>query len=121
MPAERGRDLNPRPPKYQFLLDENFPVKAGKFLKSKGHNVISVVERKKLRELSDLALIKEANKQIRVFIALDKDFIANESLRELIKKGPGVILVKSSDPQAEKVIIILGQLLKKMSEKKIIG
>ncbi len=113
--------MSPRPPKFHFYLDENFPVPAGKFLKSLGHNVLFVVEKKKLRGLTDLSQIKESNRQKRIFIALDKDFFVNESLKGAIKKGQGIILVGSADPSSEKVIMILKKLLKKISSQKLEG
>jgi predicted nuclease of predicted toxin-antitoxin system len=113
--------LSPRHPKFRFYLDENFPAPAGEFLKSRGHNVFSVISKKKLRSLSDLNQIKEANRQDRILVALDKDFKANPVLTGKIRDGQGVILIESADPRSEKIVNILRKTLKDMSETKLRG
>lgn len=113
--------MNARPLKFRFYLDENFPVPAGKFLKSLGHNVKEVVNCPELRNLTDLAQLKIARKNKRIFIALDKDFATNEELFGVIESGPGVILIGSSDPNPEKVKMILSKVFKKLSVNVISG
>ena len=113
--------MSPRHPKFRFYLDENFPAPAGEFLKSRGHNVISVIAKKKLRSLSDLSQIKEANRQNRILVALDKDFKVNPILIGKIREGCGVILVESSNPRSEKIVALLFKILKKISAAKLKG
>lgn len=57
--------MSPRPPKYLFRLDENFPVPAGKFLKSLGHNVKHSVDTEAERGISDIKQLQLANKENR--------------------------------------------------------
>lgn len=90
--------MSPRSPKFRFYLDENFPSPAGQFLSSLGHNVAKAVDSKQLRSLSDLKQLKIANKLDRIFVALDKDFRTNQSLKGEISTGKGVILIESADP-----------------------
>jgi len=104
--------LNPRPNKYRFYLDENFPAPAGKFLKSKGHNVLQVVDMPEFRAKSDLTQIKNATKSGRILVALDRDFKSNNSLKNSTEKSNGVLLIVSADPSSEKVISILKKALK---------
>lgn len=87
----------------KFLADENIPIKAVKYLKQKGFNIISVSEIKP--GLSDKEVIKLANKQNRIIITFDLDFgklIFKEKL-----KVKGVILLrftpKSPQQVAEKI------------------
>ena len=107
--------------KYRFYLDENFPVPSGKFLKNLGHNVLHVVDNKSTRSLSDLSQIKNAHKQKRIFLALDRDFLSNKSLHIQISRGPGVILVRSSDPNHKKINEIMSKLIKQFSSKTVSG
>lgn len=113
--------MSSKPHKFRFLLDENFPAPAGKFLKSQGHNVESVIDKDKLRGKSDSAQIKEAIKQNRIFVSLDRDFDVNNNLATLINKSPGVILVESAEPSSKKVKDIISKALKKITEKKLEG
>jgi len=113
--------LSPRVPKFRLLCDENLPAPAGKFLKSLGHNVICIAPKGKRKGLSDLAQIKEAAKENRIFVSLDKDFRVNENLRGAVIKSAGIILVVSSDPQSEKIILILKRRLKEITARKMKG
>ncbi|HLC38686.1 MAG TPA: DUF5615 family PIN-like protein [Patescibacteria group bacterium] len=113
--------MNPRMPKFHFYCDENFPIPTGKFLSSKGHNIIYTPIKRKPRKLSDFAQIKEANKHQRIFVSLDKDFKANKNLSEIISKSMGIILIQSSDPRSTKLITILKRHLKAISINKLKG
>lgn len=113
--------MGKRSNKFRFYLDENFPVPSGKFLKGLGHNVAHVVDSKTTRSLSDLNQMKRAIKQRRIFVALDRDFLTNKSLHTLICKSPGVILIKSSDPNFQKINEIMARLVNKFTEKSVEG
>ena len=73
------------------------------------------------RSLSDLEQIKEANRQNRILLALDKDFKTNSTLFGSIREGCGVILIESADPRSAKVIQILNRVLKEISIRKLRG
>lgn len=109
-------------PRLKFYLDENFPVPTGEFLKSLRQNVKSVVDDALARQKSDSWQIKQAIKTGRVFLALDKDF-QHQQYSELIKKSPGVLLIRSANPHHEKINRILRRLIrgKQLTEKKIMG
>ena len=105
--------MSPKPVKFEFYSDENFPIAAGKFLKSLGHSVKFTSLKNK--GLSDLDQIKIANKNKRIFISLDKDFKSQNNLLGTIRKGLGVILVSSSLPVSDKIIEILKRHIKKLT------
>lgn len=104
--------MSPRPNKFRFYLDENFPAPAGKFLKTRGHNVLHVIDLPKFRSKSDLIQIRKATKEKRILVALDKDFLGNKNLENAISNSFGVLLVSSADPGSSKVIEILKQVIK---------
>lgn len=116
----KGLNLSPRPHKFRFYLDENFPVPAGKFLKTLGHNVLFAVNRRK-RGLSDLRQMKYIVKDRRILMAWDRDFVCDEKYKRLIEKSPGILLLNTSSPNSEKAIIILKKSLKKITPRKING
>lgn len=117
----RGVKLGKRTDKLRLYLDENFPAPSGKFLRSLGHNILQVIDQKSSISLSDLSQIRKANKDKRILVALDKDFLFNKSLHTLISKGPGVILLKSSDTNYKKLNEIMMKLLKKINHEIIQG
>lgn len=104
--------MSPRPNKFRFYLDENFPAPARKFLKSKGHNVAQVIDLEEIRSKSDFAQVEIAVKNKRILVTLDKDFMADESMGNLIKQSCGVLLIRSADPNSDKVISILKKILR---------
>lgn len=107
--------------RFKFYIDEGFPVPAGNFLKKERHNIEFVVTDIKKRSKSDEWQIKYATKNERIFIALDKDFKHKKSLKSLIKKSYGMILVQSSDPKSEKIIKVMKKVLKRISKIEIKG
>ena len=104
--------MSPRPNKFRFYLDENFPAPAGKFLKSNAHNVWQVIDLAEFRSKSDLIQIRKATKEKRILVALDKDFSGNKNLESAISKSFGVLLISSADPGSRKVIKILKRVIK---------
>lgn len=113
--------MNSKLPRLRFYLDENFPVSAGKFLKSMRQNVVSAVKTKHARQRSDVWQLKYAIKNNRILLVLDKDFSFQKQLFGLASKSMGVILVKNSDPSPKQWINIFSKLLKDISETKISG
>lgn len=116
-----GDGLSPRSAKFRFYADEGFPAPAVVALRASGHNVLSVVERNKLRAISDLLHIRFARKEDRILLALDKDFLVDRTLMGEIARGPGVLLVSSSDPSSKKVIGILNKHLSAFSASRVKG
>lgn len=113
--------MTSRPPKFKFYLDENFPVPAGKFLRSLGHNVIEGVKVLKKPGLSDEKHLKQSIKQEAILIAFDRDFIINPNLREMISKSNGVILIEATDTKTETAQKILKKILKILTQNSIKG
>jgi predicted nuclease of predicted toxin-antitoxin system len=103
------------------MLDEGFPVPAGKFFNERGHNVLRVADRKELRSSTDLQLLKIAKKEGRIFVSVDKDIFTNDNLRGEISRGPGAVLVESADPAEKQMRQILSRLLGVLSARKISG
>lgn len=118
---ERRSNLSPRPHKYKFYLDENFPVPAGKFLKSKGHHVEFGIDVFKKSGVSDLKHLKMSISKGAILLAFDKDFLVNVIYKRQVEKSPGVVLVEACDSKTETAIKILKKLLKELSENKIRG
>lgn len=113
--------MSPRPYKFRFYIDENFPVPAGKFLKSLGHNVYFVVYDKIGRGKTDLWHLKQTIKEKRILLGLDRDFQHFKILANLVRKSSGIIFISSSDLKSEKIIPILKKLLNTLTENKICG
>jgi len=111
--------LSPKHVKLLLYLDENFPEQAGKFLKSEGHNVKSTSIQNK--GLSDLEQIKLAIKNGRILVSLDKDFKVNDNLLGAIRRGPGIILIASSQLIPEKIIKVIKRNFKKISQSNVRG
>lgn len=113
--------MTSHPPKFKFYLDENFPVPAGKFLRSLGHNVIEGVKVLKKPGLSDEKHLKESIRQDAILIAFDRDFIINPNLKEMAKKSVGVILIEATDTKPETAQRILRKILKILTKNTIKG
>lgn len=113
--------MSPRPLKFRFYLDENFPTRIGKFLGSIGHNVKYVVTNKTLRAKSDLWHLKQAIREKRIILGSDQDFKNFRLLLDLVVKSPGVIDIRTSDLSSKKIERILNRLLKKLTESRITG
>lgn len=105
------------PPKFKFYLDENFPVPAGKFLRSLGHTVIEGIKILKRAGLSDKNHLAVSIKQNVILLAFDRDFRINPDLKEMIKESSGVILIEATDTKTEIAQRILKKVLKKMKTK----
>lgn len=113
--------MSPRPDKFHFYTDENFPAPAGEFLRSKGHSVFMSIEKKNLRTATDLYQIREAARRNCIFITLDHDFRTNESLAGAICRSPGVILIYATDFNSINIIKIIKKHLSVISESKILN
>lgn len=106
--------MSPRPHKFHFYCDENFPVAAGEFLKSKGHSVVyahSVVK----SGVQDVTQLAYANKYNLTFLTVDKDFINPSFSHELIKNSCGVLIIQTDTPTEERYQEILRKFLLKVT------
>ena len=115
------KKLTRRQPKFKFYLDENFPVPAGKFLKTLGHNVIYGIKILGAAGLSDFRHIKESTKQSAILLAFDRDFIINDDLVARVSKSPGMILIHATDTKSSTAKKILQKVLKDLTENTIKG
>ena len=109
------------PHKFKFYLDENFPVPAGSFLRSLGHNVVVGIKILKKSGVSDQKHILESTKQKAILLALDRDFKIDSKYKEMIKNSPGVILIEATDTKTETATNILKKILKSLTSNKIKG
>ena len=73
----------------KFLSDENIPRSIVVFLRKKGHNVKDIQE-DGLRSLADENIIELAQKEKRVIITYDKDFIISPEN----PSAPSIILLR---------------------------
>ncbi|MEK7143050.1 MAG: DUF5615 family PIN-like protein [Patescibacteria group bacterium] len=106
--------MTSHPPKFRFYLDENFPVPAGKFLRSLGHTVVEGIKILKKPGLSDKRHLEASAKQKAILLAFDRDFRINPDLKEMIKDSLGVILIEATDTRTETAQKILKKVLKSM-------
>lgn len=109
------------PPKFKFYLDENFPVPAGKFLKSLGHNVVEGLKILGKPGLSDQRHLLASTREGAILLAFDRDFIVDEKYREMVKKSNGIILVEATDTKPETARRILKKVLKSLTKNSIKG
>lgn len=111
--------MSPKHVRLRLYLDENFPAPAGMFLKNE-HQSVSFT-RKKDKGVSDETQIIKATRDRRILVSLDKDFHVNNSLRGLIRKSPGVILVNCARTDSENIINILKKNLNLMNINELKG
>ena len=109
--------MTSHPPKFKFYLDENFPVPAGKFLRSLGHTVVEGIKVLKKPGLSDKKHLAASIRENAILLAFDRDFKINPDLKEMVKKSLGVILVEATDTRIETAQKILKKVLKIMKTK----
>ena len=57
----------------RILADENIPFSVVKFIKEKGHDVVTLYDLNK-REISDVEVVETAEKDDRIILTLDLDF-----------------------------------------------
>gem|GEM_PF-4991909 len=100
--------MSPRPPKFTFYLDENFPVAAGKFFRSVGHRTID--GRRHGASRSDFYHIDRATKLGAVLVSLDRDFLVNNDLRQRAFGSAGVLYIETTSTS----LLQLGRLLRKV-------
>lgn len=114
--------MGPRPPKFHFYFDENFPAWIGKFLRTLGHNVISAitVEHGSLRSASDSRQLDYCRKTGRIFVTLDRDF-RQQHLARKVALSPGVIVVQGNPMHIEAVSKILVTVVRTYSPVQLAG
>ena len=94
----------------KFLADENIGLEVVSFLRSRHHNVSSVLEMEKLRGSSDDFLASLANREKRVILTLDKDF--GELIFKKLRPAAGVVLLRLLNERQQSIIEVLEKLLK---------
>ena len=99
----------------RFLADENIHSSVVEFLRSKGLDVVTVVELDKAR-IKDTEVADLAQKEKRIILTLDLDFgyIYYFEKRGLIN----VVVVRAKPAAPEKIIILLEKFLKSKIEPK---
>lgn len=97
----------------KFLTDENIGFKIVEFLRSKKHDVISVVE--SFTSENDSTILTIAKKEKRILITSDKDFGELVYLKGLSPYG--VILFRLRDESVKNKVKVLNKLLKKYEKR----
>jgi len=110
-----------RPHKFKFYLDENFPVPAGSFLKSLGHNVVSGIKILREAGLSDQKHLQACIKQKAILLAFDRDFMIDTKYSKMIASSCGIILIEATDTRPETAKKILQKVFKDITDNKIKG
>lgn len=113
--------MSPRPRKYSFYLDENFPLPAGLFLRKLGHSVYEGLKILKKPGLPDYKHLDAAKKLGAIVVSFDRDFVVNRDLKEKVKNAPGLILVEAADTKSETAQRILLKVLKSIAHKSMTG
>ena len=91
--------MRPKRLRSRFYCDENFPVYAGEFLKSKGYAVeYSFI---KHPGLDDVPQLLQAVKQQAIFLTVDKDFKAPDFPNRRIKESAGIVIFHTDDPKKQ--------------------
>ncbi len=93
----------------KLLADENIGLKVVEYLRSLGHDVLSVIE--DYQSAPDSKILTIAKKQKRILITGDKDFGELVYLRGLTPHG--VILLRLRDETPENRIKVLDKLFKR--------
>ena len=106
-----GSSLSPRPPKFAFYLDENFPEAAGKFFSDHGHRVYDGKRMLGFGQ-SDIAQLTAAIRRKAILVSFDKDFFVDDDLRARVSVSPGVILMQSARANLNDLRIIIARVLK---------
>lgn len=91
----------------KFLVNENIGLRVVKFLRSQGHNVVSVQE--KFRGKKDTFILRKARLTDRTVITYDQDF--GELIFKSKIKHRGVILLKTRDESTKTQIRVLKKFL----------
>lgn len=104
-----------------FLLDENFPLSAGEFLKSLGYPVTFFPSVLANRKYADENVLKFAKKQNCILLTKDADFFINQALVELVCISPGVVLFITATPAPKEWRGLIKKMLKTLTPKKVYG
>lgn len=113
--------MAPRPRKYTFYLDENFPIPAGKFLRTLGHTVYEGLKVLGKAGKPDYQHLKASTKMGAILLSFDRDFVINLDLKEKIQRSPGVILVEATDTRPQTAKRVLYKVLKVITRRSIEG
>jgi predicted nuclease of predicted toxin-antitoxin system len=97
----------------RFLVDECSGPAVAYWLKSQGHDVISVFD--EFRGLDDDEVIKICIDENRILITNDKDFGEKVFREGVLHKG--VVLLRLEDERASSKILVLSKLLQSYSHR----
>lgn len=105
--------------KPKFYCDENFPVYAGEFLKSKGFSI----EYAYLKNpgVNDILQIKYATKQKLILLTQDKDFKDRYFPKRRIVESNGIVIFRTDNPSKKNYFRMIIKLLKVLKHNKITG
>lgn len=107
--------MSPRPAKFTFYLDENFPTQAGKFFTQLGHGVID--GKKLLGEgKSDKQHLVEAKKHKAILVAFDRDFLVDDDKLDRVRESQGAILFTATGSKLPVIRTIIRRVLKKATQ-----
>ena len=98
----------------RFLIDENIRIEVIEFLTKEGHDVKSVPKGYKNGQIAILA-----KEEKRILLTHDKHFA--DIFTYPPKEFFGIIRIRIHPPTAENIISALSRLLKKLSDKDLLG
>lgn len=112
--------MSPHRSKSTFYCDENFPVHAGEFLKSRGYSVKYAYSKQK-RGLTDVQQLTEATKCKSVLLTTDKDFESVNFPARRVRESCGIVIFHTDDPSPIQYQRIINKLIKELSRHQIEG
>ncbi len=98
----------------RLLADENIPKSIVDWLREKGYDAKRTSE-EGLRGATDSTLIRWSQKEERIILTLDEDFIR---LHRQLKKPFGAIVIRTHPPTSEKIKDLLKHLFSKVEVEK---
>lgn len=91
----------------RFLVDESTGPSVARWLRDRGHNVVSVYEN--MRGAEDDAILRKAEDEDRILITADKDF-GEKTFRDR-RPHRGVVLLRLEDQRARNRTEVISKLL----------
>lgn len=106
----------PRPKKFKFYLDENFPSPVGWYLSSLGHTILYANKAAGKEGDSDYNQIRKSTKERAIFLTIDRDFVIDGDLKRWANESYGVVLFHATDSKPKTIRILADKVIKYISK-----
>ena len=120
MTRQRGKSTPSKRPRSKpaFYLDENVSRSFGQTLRSLGSNVAFAGDRP---GLTDLAQLRRAIQEDRVFVTHDRDFLSQKVIKDRIPQSPGVVFLSTDNPSDQNYDRLARQVLQFLARQRVAG